>query len=374
MSLRTLAQRPVELWHRYERHISAVGILTGFIFDLVIADRPDSPTNNLFLLSYLGIAGALIIILNLRTARRRELEPAYQPLFFLFMLQFCFGGLASNLLVLYGKSGTLAGSALFILLLAAMLIGNEFLRTRYAQLRFNIAVYYLLLFTYLIIAVPTFIFHSVGVLVFLFSGFLSLLLIGGFLSIVYVAVFRGRQRGRQLYEVSVLVAMIFFLFNGLYFLKIIPPVPLSLKGIGMYHSISRLTAPTGSTQGIYTAAFEPSPWFVFWRDTSGTYTITSTSAQAACFSSVFAPTNLATPVFHKWEKYDEGAGKWVVKTRVSFPINGGREEGYRGFTLSNVEPGQWRCNVETASGALIGRISFTVLQNQALPTLSTKTL
>jgi hypothetical protein len=362
------------LWERYERMLSAGSLVVGFIFDLFLAKRPDSTLDNILLVSYLFIAAALIIILNIHTNRRRDIEPRPVPLLLLLVLQFCFGGLSSNLLVLYGKSGTLAGSALFILLLAAMLIGNEFLRTRYAQLRFNIAVYYLLLLTYLIIAVPTFIFHSVGMLVFLFSGFLSLLLIGGFLSIVYVAVFRGRQRGQQLYEVSVLVVMIFTLFNGLYFLKIIPPVPLSLKGIGMYHSISRLTAPQASPQGIYTAVFEPSQWFVFWRDTSATYTITSTSAQAACFSSVFAPTNLATPVFHKWEKYDEGAGKWVVKARVSFPINGGRDQGYRGFTLSDVSPGQWRCNVETTSGALIGRISFTVLQNQALPTLSTKTL
>jgi hypothetical protein len=36
---------------------------------------------------------------------------------------------------------------------------------------------------------------------------------------------RGQERIVQLYEVSVLVFLVFALFTGLYFLRIIPPVP-----------------------------------------------------------------------------------------------------------------------------------------------------
>ncbi len=373
MIVRALTRKPVELWHRYERHLSAGSMVVGFIFDLFLADRPDSPLDNLILMGYLSLAACLIIFLNLRTARKRANNPSYQPLFLLLILQFCFGGLSSNMLVLYGHSGTLAGSTLFILLLVGMLIGNEFLGTRYAQLRFNIVVYYLLLLTYCIIAVPTFIFHAVGTWVFLVSGAISLGVIALFLGLVYLVVLRGQERLQQLYEVSVLVLLVFGLFLGLYFLKIIPPVPLSLKDIGMYHTIARLDTTAGSSQNIYTAKYEPALWYEFWRDTGGTYTVAATE-KATCYSSVFAPTDLSTPIYHRWEKYNEAKHEWQTMSRVSFPINGGRGGGSRGYTFSDVAPGRWRCAVETQNGALIGRISFTVVKSPTPAQITTRDL
>jgi len=366
-------RRGVLLWEKWERRLAAVALLLGFVFDLIIADRPDSVQNNLLLLFYLIIAGGCIIALNVRVRRSASTEPIAPPLLLLVLLQFCFGGLASNLFVLYGRSGTLVGSALFITLLGAMLVGNEFLRSRYETLRFNIGIYYLLLFTYLIIAVPTFILHSIGVWVFVASGLLSLVLIAGFLYLVYFAVLQGRARDRQFIEVSAVVVGIFIFFNALYFFNIIPPVPLSLKSAGVYHSVTR----AGSD---YSATYEKPAWFAFWHDTSGTFTLNSSSLlksnpTAYCFSSIFAPTGLKTPVVHVWEQYSESASAWQERSRVPFAISGGRAGGYRGFSLkSSLAPGRWRCNVETRGGVLIGRISFTVVQSVTAPELSTKTL
>src|SRR3990167_9028227 len=91
-------------WQKYEHHLGVGALMLGFVLDLWAADRPDSIFNNILLLSYLFIAGSFIIFLNLRT-RRRPNDAG--PLLLLLVLQFCFGGLASNLLVLYGHSGTL---------------------------------------------------------------------------------------------------------------------------------------------------------------------------------------------------------------------------------------------------------------------------
>lgn len=366
ISLPTYLNPLVGLWNRYERHISALGLLIGFSFDVIIADRPDSITNNLLLLVYLLVAAGLIVILNLRSILREREANAAEPLFLLFMLQICFGGLASNLLVLYGRSGTLVGSALFIGLLFAMLVGNEFLKTRYSQLRFNIAVYYILLFSYLLIVIPTFILHSVGTGIFFVSGLVSLVFVAGFLAVLYYAVFRGRNRERQLFEVSTIVLGIFFIFNGLYFLNIIPPVPLALKDIGIYHSI------TGRASQGYTATYEHEPWWKFWRSTNTIFSAPKNTT-AYCFSAVFAPTDLRTPIFHRWEKKDPEAGEWKTTSHISFDINGGRAEGYRGYSTARLGEGRWRCSVETESGALIGRFSFT-MREVAVPALSTKTL
>ncbi len=349
-------------WEKYEHHLGVAALTLGFLFDLWIAKRPDSLNNNILLLAYLFIAGGTIVVLNLRDVRRKEEDP--EPLLLLLLLQFSFGGLASNLLILYGHSGTLAGSAVFIGLLGAMVLGNEFLRGRYVKLRFNIGVYYFLLLTYFVIAVPTFVTHGVGRASFLLSGFLSLLYIGGFLAILYYAVFRG-DRVRRLYEASFLVVVILGVFCGLYFLNVIPPVPLSLKDIGIYHSILKYG------DGGYLALYEPTPWWEFWRDTDPTYRL-GQGQSAFCFSSIFAPADLSAPIYHKWEYKNNS--EWEVRSRVSFPIFGGRDDGYRGFSVKTaLTPGEWRCSVETAQGGLIGRIGFTVVTESA-PPLSQKTL
>ena len=349
-------------WQRYEHHIGVGALAVGFLFDLWVAKRPDTIFNNLLLLSYLLVAGTFIIMLNVRSRRRPD---DAEPLFLLLILQFCFGGLASNLLVLYGHSGTLAGSAVFIGILVLIVFGNEYFRSRYALLRFNIGVYYFLMLSYALIAVPIFVTHSIGILTFLLSGLVSLAAIAGFLALLFFAVFRGTDT-HKLREVSLIVGAIFCIFNLLYFLNVIPPVPLSLKDIGIYHSVLH------RSDGTYLALYEPAPWYQFWRTTSAQYT--SVGGTAACFSAVFAPADLQTPIHHVWE-YKNAGGEWEERSRISFPISGGREEGYRGWSnKSALVPGEWRCNVETSGGALIGRISFAVLAASTTAPLSQRTL
>ena len=358
--------RAFKFWEKYEHHLGLGALCAGFVFDLFIADRPDSPANNLLLLSYLFVAAALIIVLNLRETRRQQAEHSPEPLFFLLILQFCFGGLASNLLVLYGRSGTLVGSAVFLGLLVLLILGNEYGRSRYAQLRFNVGVFYILLLSYCVIAVPTFVLHSIGPLVFLASGLVSLLAVGLFLTALFFTALRGRDT-KSLRSVAAIVGGVFLLFNVLYFLNIIPPVPLSLKEIGVYHSILR------QSSGNYIALYEKPPWWQPWITTNATYTL-GTAQSAFCFSAVFAPTDLTAPIYHRWQR-QHVSGEWETQSRVSFSISGGRAEGDRGWTTkSALTEGKWRCDVETAQGQLIGRTTFEVVQSSSTPTLSQTTL
>jgi hypothetical protein len=359
-------ERFMPLWRKYERYMVSGSLLVGFCFDLIIADRPDNPLNNTLLLLYLFIAGAIIIALNIHRSRRQLEEHPTDPALLLLALQFLFGNLSSNLLVLYGRSGTLAGSAIFLGLFLLMLVGNEFLKTRYGQLRFNIAIYYTLVLSYLILAVPTFILHGIGVGVFLASGVASLVFIGAFLWAVYALIFRGKYRKRHLFEVGMYVIGIFSAFNIFYFLNIIPPVPLALREIGIYHSVERTSA------GEYIGRYEKPAWFAFWRSTSPTYHLVS-GQPGYCFSSVFAPRNLSAPIVHSWEFYNEKTKKWQVMSRITFAISGGRDGGYRGFTTKTLSEGKWRCDVETEGGQLIGRTEF-VATKAVSPELVQETL
>jgi hypothetical protein len=51
-------------------------------------------------------------------------------------------------------------------------------------------------------------------------------------------------------------------------------------------------------------------------------------------------------------------------------IAGGREGGYRGHTVkSRLDPGDWRVDVETHDGRVIGRIGFRVVEASEEPGL-----
>ncbi len=364
--MQSMGHRLLLLWKKYERHINLGGLALGFTFDLWLAKRPDSIADNILLITYLVVAGTVIVLLNIKVRRRqRDKEHPTEPLLLLLLLQFCFGGLANNLLVLYGKSGTLGGSLLFIGLLAAFALGNEFLKGTYEQLRFNVAIYYFLLLTYCVIAVPTFLLHSIGATVFLLSCLLSVLLIAGFLAILFFKVFKKKET-KQMVEVSGILVAILVLFTGLYFLNVIPPVPVSLKQVGIYHSLDK------DGIGGYVATSEVPQWYVFWRDTDSTYHYMN-DGQAYCFSAIFAPGNLSAPVVHQWQKYSSERSQWEVQSSTSFPINGGRDKGYRGWSIQTLTPGKWRCDIETTRGQLIGRISFIAVEGQQ-PNLSTTTL
>ena len=351
-------------WRRYERHIGLGALVFGFILDSFLLTRPDQLLDNAILLSYLTIAGGAILLMTMRAARgsaENKLAP-FLPV----LLQFCFGSLSSGLLVLYFRSGTIAQSLLFFMFLGALLVGNEFLKSRYAQFRFNIAIYYILLLSYVELTVPVLL-HSIGPLVFLLSGAVSIGVIAAYLWVLLVCA--RKELVRHIKPAGVSVALIFVAFNILYFINVIPPVPLAMREMGIYHSVLRHQG------GGYTALYEPAAWWEFWRSTSGQYTVTAASRSAFCFSSVFAPTDLSAPIYHRWEYYNPASKEREERSRLAFPISGGRAEGYRGFSIkTGLTLGEWRCNVETAGGALIGRASVMVVESSSTPALSQKTL
>ena len=364
----TVFERTLAFLNRNERLLMIVTTICGFSFDIIIAKRPDSLFVNVLLLVYICVSAAIIVHLH-TPARRSGVKHPAETLLFLLVLTFCFGGLASNLLILYGKSGTPSGDLLFIGLLLGLLVGNEFVRGKYEQFRFNIGVWYTLLLTYCVIAVPTFVLHTIGASEFLMSEGISLAAAIVFLLILngVVKLFKGTQ-GRQLLRQSIYIILsIFYFFNALYFFGVIPPVPLALKQIGVYHSVIHM----GDS---YLVVLESPKTWEFWKDTSTTFHSVG-NEPLYCFSAVFAPTELTTPIVHRIEHYNEVLKAWDTITTVSFPILGGRAEGFRGYSVvASPKVGKWRCDVETSGGNLIGRTNFTVEEGSAAPVLVQSTL
>jgi len=156
-------------------------------------------------------------------------------------------------------------------------------------------------------------------------------------------------------------------FQILYFANIIPPIPLVLKESGIYHSIER-----ASQEGyIYQVSYEPAAWYLFFKDQSDKFHWTE-GGVIYSYSAIFAPTKFNIPIFHRWLYFDTQSDGWVERALIQFPIAGGRDGGYRGYTFKeSVQPGKWRVEVITESGQILGRRTFTVVETDSPPKIKT---
>ncbi len=344
MQERLRAWRDVMLLH--ERKLAAFGLFLGFLFDTVTANRPDQLYTNFIITAYFIIAAACIMLMTIRGK-----DGFLGPLPLITIVQFSFGNLTSALLVLYGRSGTLVGSGIFIGALIAFLIANEFLRDRYTRTHVQIATWFLLFLPYVAMVAPI-LWGQFGDVVFLASGITALTITFTLVEVIRRVAPRDIRLG--LVRMTASIAAIYGIFTGMYFLNMLPPVPLSLTHIGIYHTLER------TPEGNYAVSFERAPWYEWWHDTNTVFHLEA-GKPAYCFSSVFAPTGLSAPIFHRWEKrLDDGS--WQTVTYLSFPINGGRDAGYRGYSQTfRTTVGEWRCSVETERKTLVGRTNFVIV-------------
>ncbi len=347
--------------HR-ERQLSSFALVAGFIIDNLTFQRVDLFFDNLILFSYLGIAAFAITIINLYEARvLRGRFFSWLHTWLPFVMQFVFGGLFSGFVVLYSRSASFIASWPFLLTLLGLLIGNEFFKKHYARLNFHISILFVALFSFMIFYVPVML-RKMGDNIFLLSGTISLFVMGIFLWLLSFVIPAQMRKSKGLLSLS--IGGIFLLINILYFANIIPPIPLSLKDAGIYHSVSR--SATG-----YVVLDEDRPWYEAFLSYSTIHILRGEPLYV--FSAVFAPTKLTTQVFHNWQYYDERKGEWVSVSRTSFPITGGRDGGYRGYSLKQrISPGWWRVDIETKRGQLIGRVKFWVEQIDTKPPLRSK--
>jgi len=344
-----------------KRHITTISFICGFIWDALTLRRIDLVYENVVFISYLSIVYVSILLLHAVETK------LWTPKFLLrakpwlpALIQFPLGGLISGFVIFYTKSASFFTSWPFIAILCVFLIGNEFLRKRYERLVFQIGVFYFTLFSYLVLVVPV-VTGTINKATFYLAGVIAFVLI---ILLLYPVKWLFRELyGRSFTAVWVTIIGITIAFNVLYASNAIPPVPLALKEIGIYHGVVR--TDTG-----YDVRYEPAPQYAFWRTTSGTYHRNARTNEAAyCFSSVYAPTDIRADIFHSWQKkVDDGV--WARVTRVPYTIQGGREAGYRGYSIvTALSEGDWRCVVETVDRRVIGEVEFTIVDVEDSPEL-----
>jgi hypothetical protein len=235
-------------------------------------------------------------------------------------------------------------------MLAVAFIANERLKKHYARVSFQIGLFYLSILSFAVFIVPVFL-GEVSTRVFIISGFLSLVALWLFLRLMGFFTLERFRRSR--YGLVMMVGLIFIGTNVLYFFRLIPPIPLSLKDAGVYHSI------VSNGAGDYVAEAEDEPWTSYFA-LHDTIHITAGSPVYA-YSAVFSPGSFHFDLVHQWQYFDAVRYRWVDLDRMILPVVGGREDGYRTFSVKEqITPGQWRVNIETAAGHVVGRLRFDV--------------
>jgi len=356
--------------------LPVVFFFAGVTYDTVTLTRIDRLLDNLILLLYLSLLGLLIVLTGRADIGRNGSVEAsvgswdaanlvihsrpYYPM----AIQFLLGGLFGAYTIFYSQSASLTTTAVFFFVLVAFLVANELLRDRLSSLRLLVSLYALVTFSFFTFFLPV------------LTGFMNtaVFLLGAVLSVVVTLrvvelVYQGAPtRSRNEIRLTALPAIALIgVLMGFYFLKWIPPVPLSMKFGAVYHKIAKV-------DDAYQLSFEKGAWYQFWKRSDDPF---RGEDPAYCFTAVFAPVDLHTTIYHRWQYRDargRSARNFSMTDRIPITIAGGRERGYRGYTVKQrLIPGDWRVDVETAEGRTIGRVSFTVEERPeaALPELET---
>jgi hypothetical protein len=347
---------------RLERPISSMSLVLGFVFDAVTLKRVDTFWETCWILSHLIIVGLFIALIHIHEKKTDDdRNPRKAHFWYVNILQFVFGGLLSTYLVFYFRSADFFVTWPFVLLLALAFIANESLKRHYIRFSFQISLYFLSIYSFAIYLVPV-VLHKIGLQVFLLSGLLSLAFVCFFILILSPFMKTEIVESKKL--ISTLILGSFALVNILYFTNLIPPIPLSLKDAGMYHSIQK------TEDGNYTVTHEDSGrggYFKLYppfRETSG--------SPVYAYSAIFSPTDLNITIGHEWQHYEEEQNEWVTEGVISLPVVGGRDGGFRTYSgRSGLASGKWRVNIKTEQNKTIGHIRFKIVPVDTEPALVT---
>lgn len=342
-----------------ERHAVKEGVLFfvgGFLFDVFTLGRID----DLFTLAQQAVYLTLLAGLLLFEERCRLRGPPMRGIgakawtVTEAALHFLFGSLLSTSTLFFFKSASGITSLIFLALMLLLLIANELPMFRRLGPVIRLGLFAFCLIAYLAYLIP------------ILLGFLSPLLFvaavvlaSAPLHILYSRVKVWSGSGSFAFRRAMLpMAGVQVLLLALYFVGAIPPVPLSVQAMGIYHSVEKrdgeywLTHEADSPVTTLLNEFRPSEGDTVFRARPG--------EKIHVFARIFAPKGFKDRVFIRFSKKD-AKGAWDVRQPIPLTISGGRDAGFRGYAwTANYAPGDWRVLVETADQRTVKVLRFKV--------------
>jgi hypothetical protein len=265
------------------------------------------------------------------------------------------GALLNLYAIFYFKSSSLLVSFGFLGLLVVVLLANELKRVKTLGLPFKFALLSLCLLSFFAYLLPI-LFGSIGLTMFLSSMFIGCVPLAA-------ATWRIRAKRPEKFALArrqilvplgcVVVGFLFF-----YLFRLIPPVPLSIPFIGVYHQVDK-------TADGYRLSHERPMWRI-WHNGDQKF-LAQPGDRVYVYFRVFSPGRFADQVQVRWHWKDPARG-WTLHDTIPIRIVGGREQGFRGYGFkSNYQPGEWKVQVETTDGREIGRVYFDLVSVAEAP-------
>jgi len=341
-------KRVRDLTKRYSNVIFFVG---GFFFDAFTLMRIDSTLD--LLLQSLYLFGITLIIIGQAYLEAGRWQPqgwiARVWSFESEIIHFFYGGLLSAYIILYFKSTSLSRSIIFLTFIVILMFANEMPQIRRLKSLLRLGLYAFCLISYLNYLFPILL-GRMGGWVFTLAWVLSAGLI--YVLIKKLASLHPEPKKARVRlgwpPVLVLVLVAVFYFN-----KWIPPVPLSMQYAGIFRNVE-------PQSGGYRLTYLKPPWTRFWQKSEHVF-LARDRDRVYFFTRIFGPSRFEHRVFLRWAVKDPRGNRWITSDRIPFPIKGGRDEGYRGYTYKdNYQPGVWRVEVETEDGRVLGGVVFRI--------------
>lgn len=356
-------------FEKYERVMLPLMLLFGVTTDYFAFKSIDTQWAFIWLGFHLVLALITIAYLNLYDAyeshllffigrgmkRGRFLQ--YLRLLAPMLLQLSFGALLNASFVFYWFSASFSVSWPFFTIVVLLMVSNDVFRHYFVKPVVQIGVYFFACFSILALMIP-YLMNSIDPQWFIVAGAAAFAIV-----MIYTVLLSQKLPEVRKHQVSILLSVfgILAIMNGLYFFNLIPPIPLSLREADVYHSVVK------SGDGYRVLDEDRSLFSQF--DPEETIHVLKTD-RVFVYSAIFAPADLSTEIFHRWQYFDPAEKDWIDQSKYSFTVTGGRQAGYRGYSLkANVTPGKWRVSVETERGQVLARVRFKVENVDQLPKL-----
>ncbi len=330
----------------------AIPLAAGFLFDVLTLKRIDNRWMMLQQAGYL-LALAVLLVLDARPAPGpgarhgglARLWPYREEL-----MHFFLGGLLSKFSLFYVKSASGLVAPVFLAAMFALLVANDLPRFRRLGNAVRVGLFSLCLTAYLSYVLPTLLGALRGWM--FYAAAATCWSFGAVLFLVTWTMRDARGAGRIFVWPFTAVQA---LLVALYLARAIPPVPLSIQAMGIYHGVERQA-------GQYLLTQERSPMTSWWGNGDRIFHARP-GDKIYVFARIFAPHFFRDRVNIRWLFKDPRAG-WRDYSAYRMEVTGGRDQGFRGYaTKENYQPGWWRVQIETEDGREIGRLSFTIVED-----------
>lgn len=359
-----MAQRFAALKERHHLAFEVSFFFAGFLFDVVLLHRIDSTPLLIHQGAYVVLSAALIAW-DHRLSLSTQMPTGWLgwlAQYRLWAMHFFLGTLLNAFLVFYFRASSGVLAFCFLVGLAAVIIINELPQFRSQGPIVRVVLWSFSITSYLAYLLPVVFGHLSS------WHYGASVILGALLTVGLWKAFRWWtgdahwtvQRG----VVPGLVLQALLL--GLYLLKVIPPVPLSLKQIGLYTQVTPVKDEQGRRS--YELTYQPGPKWAWWADGSDTLTAPAGS-RAYVFVRIFAPVEFTDSVQFAWEFHDSERGWTPRGSPFVTTLSGGSEEGFRTYAYSTLSrAGEYRVRVLTMDEREIGRQTFAFNEGESPPT------